>query len=88
MQTKEMVKYAKWDTLKGYKYRGLKKAAIERLAFKRRCLNIIHDACAMAETEDEAEKARLQVFRELGEKSLYFFVVFCLGLDWTDNDYG
>ena len=73
-----MVKYAKWDTLKGYKYRGLKKAAIERLAFKRRCLNIIHDACAMAETEDEAEKARLQVFRELGEKSLYFFVVFCV----------
>ena len=83
-----MVKYAKWDTLKGYRYRGLKKPAIERLAFKRRCLNIIHDATAMAETEEEAEQARIQAFRDLGEKSLYFFVVFCLGLDWTDNDYG
>ncbi|MCI6403534.1 MAG: hypothetical protein MR820_05565, partial [Prevotella sp.] len=83
-----MVKYAKWDTLKGYRFRGLKKPAIERLAFKRRCLNIIHDATAMAETEEEAEQARIQAFRDLGEKSLYFFVVFCLGLDWTDNDYG
>ena len=78
-----------YEILQGYKYRGLQPIGnVDRLTFKRHCNQIINDAVAMAETPEEKDRARMMAIRRLGEKSLYFFVTFCLGLDWTDSDYG
>lgn len=85
----EILKGVNYEILQGYKYRGLQQIGkVSRLQFKRMCNQIINDAVGLAETEEEKEFARLNAIRSLGERSLYFFVTFCLGLDWTDNDYG
>ena len=89
MQPQEILAGINYEILQGYKYRGLLPIGrVDRLTFKRQCNQIIHDAIAMADTPEEKEEARKTAIRMLGEKSLYFFVTFCLGLDWTDSDYG
>ena len=89
LQPKEILQGINYEILQGYKYRGLNPiGAVDRLSFKRQCNQIINDAIAMADTPEEKAEARLTAIRMLGERSLYFFVTFCLGLDWTDSDYG
>ena len=86
---KQILAGINYEILQGYRYRGLLPVGrMGRIEFKRYCNQIIKDAVDMAETPEEKNQARLDAIRMLGERSLFFFVTFCLGLDWTDNDYG
>lgn len=89
MNANEVLAGINYEILNGYKYRGINPiGSIDRQRFKIECNNIIKNAMDVATTEEERDEARMYAIRKLGEKSLFFFVTFCLGLDWVDSDYG
>lgn len=86
---KEYFKSVGYAILQGYNYRGLEPVVgPSRTEFKRLCFQAIEDSMREFKTPQEKEEARLTAIRAIAERSLFFFVIFCLRLDWVDNDYG
>lgn len=86
---RELFKNVNYEILTGYKYRGLHKVeGMSRVEFKQYCFRTIEEVCKEVTTPQEKEEARMTAIRAIAERSLFFFVIFCLKLDWVDSDYG
>lgn len=86
---KEYFKSVSYAILQGCKYRGLEPVTgPSRTEFKQLCFQAIEDSVREFKTPQEKEEARFTAIKAIAEKSLFFFAIFCLKLDWVDNDFG
>lgn len=85
---KNMMSLLKWATLEGYNVRRLHRySGLSREEFMSDCMNTIRNVENMGTSESERKLYRNMAIRRLSEKSLFFFGVFVLGMDYINNDY-